>query len=134
MRPDDTLIPVASRNKLSFYYFIGAVALFAIGYGLSWFSEQPLFSKEVFPRSEERADVAPTPSGTPAADGDALPSDTEASVRPGRQYEVQPGDTISSIAGANGLSFEELAEYNGIPYPYNLAVGQIIVIPEGGDE
>ncbi len=134
MRPDDTLIPVASRNKLSFYYFISAVGLFIVGYGLAWFSEQPLFSKEIFPRSEERTATVPTPSGAPASGGDEVPSDSEASVRPGRQYEVQPGDTISSIAQANGMAFEELAEYNGIPYPYNLAVGQIIVIPEGGDE
>ncbi|MDP9212214.1 MAG: LysM peptidoglycan-binding domain-containing protein [bacterium] len=125
---------MASRNKLSFYYFTGAVALFVVGYGLAWFSEQPLFSKEVFPKGDDRTATVPAPSGTPAADDDAAPSDTEASVRPGRQYEVQPGDTISSVAEANGLDFEALAEYNGIPYPYNLAVGQIIVIPEGSDE
>jgi LysM domain-containing protein len=127
MCPDDTLNPVASRNKLAFYYFAGAVILFAAGYGLGWFSEQPLFSKEVFPRSAKQ-DTA-KPSETPVAD-EGTQGQTEASVKPGRQYEVQPGDTISSIAEANDLSFEELAQYNGIPYPYNLAVGQIIVIPK----
>lgn len=128
MRPDDTLNPVASRNKLAFYYFAGAVVLFAAGYGLAWFSEQPLFSKEVFPRSaEDRSKDGSTETPLP---NEGTQTDAPASVQPGRQYEVQPGDTISSVAEANGLGFEELAEYNDIPYPYNLAVGQIIVIPE----
>ena len=124
-----TLNPVASRNKLAFYYFAGAVLLFTAGYGLAWFSETPLFSKEVFPRSAQQEPK--DPSQTPVPDEGAQASDAEASVKPGRQYKVEPGDTISSVAEANGLTFEELAEYNDIPYPYNLAVGQIIVIPEG---
>lgn len=120
---------MASRNKLAFYYFAGAVTLFAAGYGLAWFSEQPLFSKEVFPQGAQTV-PKDEPSRTPLPD-EGTQDDTQASVKPGRQYEVQPGDTISSIAQANGLGFEELAKYNDIPYPYNLAVGQIIVIPEG---
>ena len=118
---------MASRNKLAFYYFAGAVVLFTAGYGLAWFSETPLFSKEVFPQGAR--EEAKEPSQTPLPD-EGAPGDTQASVKPGKQYEVQPGDTISSVAEANGLGFEELAEYNGIPYPYNLAVGQVIVIPE----
>jgi len=40
------------------------------------------------------------------------------------------GGITPSDADANGIEFEKLAEYNGIPYPYNLTVGQVIVIPE----
>lgn len=119
---------MASRNKLAFYYFAGAVTLFAAGYGLAWFSEQPLFSKEVFPQGARQEPKA-EPSRTPLPD-EGTQAEATASVKPGRQYEVQPGDTISSVAEANDLGFEELAKYNGIPYPYNLAVGQVIVIPE----
>ncbi|HEY8109214.1 MAG TPA: LysM domain-containing protein [Patescibacteria group bacterium] len=119
---------MASRNKLAFYYFAGAIVLFAIGYGLAWFSEQPLFSKEVFPQNIHE-EPKQEPSRTPLPD-EGQQGEATASVKPGRQYEVQPGDTISSVAEANDLSFEELAQYNDIPYPYNLAVGQVIVIPE----
>lgn len=112
----------ANRNKLAFYYFVAAVVLFAGGYGLAWFSEQPFFSKEVFPKSQ-----TPQPTGTPEP---ASRDQKKPSTKPGTQYEVEQGDTISSIAEQNGIGFEELAEYNKIPYPYNLTPGQIIVIPK----
>ena len=112
----------ANRNKLAFYYFMAAVLLFAGGYGLAWFSEQPFFSQEVLPKS-------PTTQST-ATPEPARPDDKKPSTKPGTQYEVKQGDTISEIAGQNGVGFEELAEYNGIPYPYDLTPGQIIVIPK----
>lgn len=116
-----TLLLVNARSKLALKYFIAAIFLFVAGYGLAWFSETPFFSKEVFPKK--------LPSV--AASNTAAP-DTEkkASAKPGREYTVQPGDTISKIAQANGLAFEELAQYNDIPYPYNLVDGQVIIIPE----
>lgn len=109
------------RSKLALKYFIGAVVLFAAGYTLAWASEQPFFSQEVFPKK-----VTPTPA---ASASPAVEPGEKASTKPGREYTVQAGDTISSIAQANGLSFEELAQYNDIPYPYNLTVGQVIIIP-----
>lgn len=113
----------ANRNKLAFYYFAAAVLLFAAGYGLAWFSDQPFFSKDVFPKSQT-AKTAPTATPVPASLDERKPS-----VKPGRQYTVQSGDTISTIAEQNGLGFEQLAQYNNIPYPYNLTLGQVIVIP-----
>src|SRR5438477_2230065 len=116
---------MTERSKLALYYFIGAIVLFAVGYGLAWFSDQPLFSKEVFPKHvATNAPSSAAPSATPAEGSD------KASAKPGRQYTVQSGDTISSIAEANGITYQQLADYNGIPYPYNLTVGQIIVIPQ----
>lgn len=115
-----------NRNKLAFYYFISAIVLFAVGYGLAWFSEQPLFAKNVFPEQKQEAKATASPDD----DGEVVKNDKKASTKPGKQYEVQDGDTISTIAEANGVGMEELADYNSIPYPYNLTVGQVIVIPQ----
>jgi LysM repeat protein len=115
------------RSKLALRYFLLAIALFVGGYALAWFSEQPVFSKEVFPKHTEQPSSQPQASASPQAKD---PGGEEASAKPGKQYTVQSGDTISAIASANGVSIEELAQYNGIPYPYNLTVDQIIVIPQ----
>ena len=42
---------------------------------------------------------------------------------------VQPGQTLYSIARANGVSVTRLAAANGIAYPYTLKVGQRLRIP-----
>jgi LysM repeat protein len=42
---------------------------------------------------------------------------------------VQPGDNLFRIALRYGMDYRYLAQYNGIPYPYNISVGQIIKIP-----
>lgn len=113
---------MTARSKLAWKYFLSAILLFGAGYTLAWFSEQTVFSKAVFPKHAATAKPAATTSPTP------VPND-KASTKPGRTYVVQPGDTISGIAQANGISFEELAQYNNIPYPYNLVDGQEITIP-----
>lgn len=43
-------------------------------------------------------------------------------------YIVQPGDTIYSIANAHSVSPERLSLENDIPFPYNLVVGEALVI------
>lgn len=47
-------------------------------------------------------------------------------------YVVQPGDSVNSIAGAFGVSPEELIFINQIPAPYPLAVGQALYLPVTG--
>jgi len=44
-------------------------------------------------------------------------------------YQVQPGDTLSSIAVRFGLSTEALIRGNELPDPNHLKVGDLIVIP-----
>ncbi len=44
-------------------------------------------------------------------------------------YTVQAGDTLSGIAVKYGTAYQKLAEYNGIPDPNNINVGQKIKIP-----
>lgn len=126
---------MARRNKLALYYFLSAIGLFALGYGLAWFSEQSLFSREVFPKKSVEVVPMPTPTPTPDTDFQTIRQSSrptpKASLKSGRQYTVQPGDTISSIAGKEGVDWEELAKLNDIPYPYNVTVGQVLSVPDG---
>lgn len=47
-------------------------------------------------------------------------------------YVVQYGDTLAEIASEYGMSYQELAEYNGIENPDKIYVGQKIRIPVKG--
>ena len=62
--------------------------------------------------------VIPSPSGTPPgpAAGEQI-------------HTVQPGENLFRIALQYSLSFETVAAYNGIPWPYTIYVGQQIKIP-----
>lgn len=65
-------------------------------------------------------------SGTP------VPFPTATSVptlSSGGNYTVQAGDTISSIAAANGITTDELINTNGITDPNTLTIGQTLIIP-----
>jgi LysM repeat protein len=117
------------RNRLALKYFTAAILLFAVGYGLSWLSEQSFVSDAFKHKTAATPKPKPAASASPQKGNSTNATQSQASTKPGRQYTVQPGDTISAIAGANGLSFEELAQYNNIPYPYSLTVGQVIIIP-----
>lgn len=46
-------------------------------------------------------------------------------------YIVEPGDTLDNIASIYGVTVEELSYANQIPYPYQLAIGQAILVPIG---
>ena len=46
-------------------------------------------------------------------------------------YIVKKGDTLSGIASRFNKTYQELAQYNGIPNPDIIDVGQIIKIPTG---
>ena len=59
---------------------------------------------------------------------------SNANNQEGLQYVVQPGDTLSAIAAANGISLEILLSINDIPDPNTLAVGQVINLPEAPHE
>ena len=47
-------------------------------------------------------------------------------------YVVKSGDSLDSIAAGFGIGAEEIAYANQISYPYALAVGQALLIPEQG--
>lgn len=47
------------------------------------------------------------------------------------EYSIKHGDTLSKIAKEYGLTYQELAQYNGIENPNYIVTGQTIVIPSG---
>ena len=63
---------------------------------------------------------------TQSASAPTLSADILAS---GQSYTVRPGDTLSSIAAANGVLVEALAASNGIENPNLLSVGQVLQLP-----
>lgn len=57
----------------------------------------------------------------------------EADWRPAT-YTVQKGDTLYSIALEHGQDYKELAEWNGIPAPYTIRIGQTLRITPSATE
>src|SRR4029453_1943090 len=54
--------------------------------------------------------------------------------RPGQEYIVQPGDSLSEIAKSFDLSLAELMTANYIGNPNTITVGQRLVIPAAAAE
>lgn len=48
-------------------------------------------------------------------------------------YVVQPSDTVDSIAQSFGVPVENIVYSNQLIYPYALAIGQALLIPENGE-
>lgn len=73
--------------------------------------------------------VSPTPpqaTPTPKAKPTPTPSPTPAFV----EYTVQEGDTLSSIAAAYGVTVEEIIAANDIANPDEIAIGDVLIIPQ----
>lgn len=91
----------------------------------------PIASPTALPTSSP-----PTPS--PGVPAEATPAPQETPPPPPEtppaaiQYTIQDGDTISSIAAANGISYLDLLEYNGLSEEdaQALVPGDVISIPQ----
>ncbi len=118
------------RTKLAWQYFIAAIILFAVGYGMAYASDTLRGDNGT---TKPNAPAKPAASDKPAAPGKASQSGSGQPAanqsKEGESYTVQQGDTISTIAGAKGLGVEELAEYNDIGFPYTITAGQTVKIP-----
>jgi LysM repeat protein len=56
----------------------------------------------------------------------------ESVVAPAKQdYVVQPGDTLSAIGRTQGVSIQQLVDWNSIANPDVIAVGQVLVVGAG---
>lgn len=53
-------------------------------------------------------------------------------VSGGQVYIVKPGDTLSAIGNRFGVSYQSIAQANGIADPNRIYVGQRLTIPGGG--
>jgi len=69
----------------------------------------------------------PSPPPPAAATASAEPAATAAT------YRVRRGDTLSEIAARHGVSYRDLASWNGLAPPYHLRVGQTLAVRSGGD-
>jgi len=60
-----------------------------------------------------------------------IPSGTQPVPQPGGEttYVVQRGDNLFRIALRYGMSYLQLAQYNGIANPSRIYVGQVLRIP-----
>ena len=74
---------------------------------------------------------SPTPRASPSPTPAPVPSPTQPPGPPQREYVVQPGDTLWTIARRFGVSVEALAVANGIQNPDSviLQVGQTLKVP-----
>lgn len=70
--------------------------------------------------------VAPTPTAAPPDVADTTPTGA-AGV-----HVVQPGDTLSAIAGTYGVSMQAIIDANGLVDPDNLTAGDELQIPPSG--
>lgn len=78
-----------------------------------------------------RATGAPATVAAPPATAAAPVPPAAGPVEPG-YYRVQKGDTLYSIALDNGQDYREVAEWNSLPDPSQIKVGQVLrVIPPG---
>jgi len=77
--------------------------------------------------------VPTTVTATPTATATAFPTPTPTPTAPAgtRWYEVQPGDTMFSLANRFGTTVAALAALNGISDPSVLRAGSFILVPGG---
>ncbi len=79
------------------------------------------------------APVADIPNESGDVIGTVLPQETAVpeptSTPTPKTHTVQAGDTLFSIARANGLALIELTAANGIVNPDQIEVGQVLIIP-----
>lgn len=61
-----------------------------------------------------------------------VPGTSPPTLAPSREYIVQPGDTLYSIARKYNTTVEAISQANGIVNPWYIHVGQKLIIPQGG--
>ena len=81
----------------------------------------PPVEVEVIPAGKEAIEREPAPPPKPKRE-----------PRAGTSYTIKKGESLSSIASRNKMSWKELAAYNHIANPDKVRVGQTILIPPSG--
>lgn len=110
------------------------MAVLTLGVGawhlVAWpqFPSPPLTAREL--AAVTPLPVEPTPA---AAEATPAPEPQPATPAPAppepRRYTVQPGNTLSVIAGQFGVGVDEIVAANNLPNAESLQIGQELVIP-----
>ena len=59
----------------------------------------------------------------------AIPTITATEIPTSGTYTVQPGDYLARLAREWGVNWQDVAQINGIPFPFQLVTGQVLKIP-----
>jgi LysM repeat protein len=59
----------------------------------------------------------------------AIPTITATEIPISGTYTVQPGDYLARLAREWGVNWQDVAQINGIPFPFQLVTGQVLKIP-----
>ena len=113
--PGETLWSIAAANNFT----TGSVAAYN---GIAADAQVYVGETIQIPTEEEAAAALASSTGS----GETSTSSTAST---GVTHVVEPGETLWSIATANGLSVTTLATYNGIPDDTYVIIGQTLQIP-----
>jgi lipoprotein NlpD len=107
-------------NKVSQLSAVATAVFVALFLGACSTNPAPMESRQPVPNQDKvvikDGVVARTPAGEPAAP-------EKATVL---FHKVRPGETLYSIATSNGLSPQEVADWNNLADPTKIAVGQVL--------
>ncbi len=84
------------------------------------------------PTATSAPETTPEPKGTEEAEATATAEPTQAAPAEAQTHVVQPGENLFRIALKYGLSYQQLAAYNGIANPNLIYAGQELKIPPSG--
>lgn len=123
----------AEKSDIFMKYLAPVLAFLLVGGIVSaatWYYAKPERASQ---KSEEKIQTPPEvkeePEQAPAETQPAQPAAPATPEKKETTYTVKEGDTMSSIANANGLTSQELAAYNGITDVNSLHIGQVLKIP-----
>lgn len=107
VRPGDTLSGIGARFGVSYQ---------AIAQANGIANPNLIYAGQTLVIPGRGQTPAPTPAPTPST---------------GTRYTVQPGDTLSAIGARFGVSYQAIAQANGIANPNRIYPGQVLTIPNG---
>lgn len=120
VQPGETLTSVAAADDVS-------IEAIAAANGISPRAELVAGQTLMIPPQTPQNQVVPTTSSATAESG-AGASDTTAATTQ-HTHVVQPGETLTSVAAAAGVSIEAIAAANGISPRAELIAGKTLTIP-----
>ena len=84
------------------------------------------------PVSDARYPASATPTQAEIKPASASPVEAPKPVEAGKLHTIQKGDTLLSVALANGLDYRELAAWNNIVNPNVIKLGEVLRLTAPG--